>query len=290
MALISADEKKWAQKAMREKIRAKRGMLGGSEEDRSLGRKVRRSVLTGVLLTFLVQTFPTDLVGQAAGPGGSVYLSRSRLRSRLREALTFFGDRLEKPGKERIVLVGTLKPTSQAPALPFQAVWELPGSLRIETPGGALTFDGQTLTGAVTRTDEALVETFFYDTAEHFFLVQARGLPTRFLGPRFRLDDGRDANYRGPYYDIYEVIDAVRWGAQVRMQPKLYYLNSDTLFLERVRYQSNRDSARTEVEVQLGNWRRGDGQAVPGHIVRLENGQAVFTVTVASATIGPRQK
>jgi len=133
------------------------------------------------------------------------------------------------------------------------------------------------------------METFLYDTAEHFFLGQAQGLGTRFLGSRFQLDDGTNPNYRGPYYDVYEVMDAVRLGAPVRLQPKLYYVNSDTLLLERVRYQSNHDSSRPNVEIQMGLWRRGDGQSVPWRVVRLENDQPVFTLTVVSATIGPWQ-
>jgi hypothetical protein len=267
-------------------------MFGGSGEDRSLRRQARSSVRTVVLWTILaslVPTFQPDLVGQSADPGGAAYLWRGRLRSHLREALTTLGDRLERPGKERLMLVGTLKLPSQASGLPFQAVWELPGRLRIETAGRVLTANGQILTGIVTHTDEALVETFLYDTAEHFFLGQSEGLGTRFLGPRFRLDDGTTADYRDGYYDVYEVIDAVRLGSQVRMQPKLYYVNSETLLLEWAAYQSNRDSSGTKVAVQFGNWRRGDGQSVPGRIVRLENGQAVFTVTVTSAITGPRQ-
>jgi hypothetical protein len=240
------------------------------------------------LLASLVQALQFDVTAQPAGQDGTVSLWRGRLRSRLREALTVLGDRMERAGKERVTLLGVLHTASQSQAIPVQIVWELPGRLRIESRSGVLLFDGRRLTGATTRQEEALVETLFYDSAEHFFLGQAQGLATRFLGGRFRLDDGRAPDYRGSYYDVYEVSDPIELGAPGRLQPKLYYVNSDTLLLERVRYQSNRDSSGPDVEIQIGPWQRGDGQSAPGRIVRLENGQAVFTLTVTSATIGPR--
>ena len=138
---------------MGEKIGARRRMFGGSGEDHSFARHARRSVRSVVLwamLASLVSTFPPDLAGQSAESGQAEYLRRSRLRSRLREALTLFGDRLERPGKERLTLAGTLRLASPAD-LPFRAVWELPGRLRIETPLGVLTANGQILTGVVTQ-------------------------------------------------------------------------------------------------------------------------------------------
>lgn len=250
---------------------------------------VRIVVLCGIV-TFLAPVFQPELSGQNAGVNEAVYVRRSRLRSRLRGALTVFGDRLEKAGKERTTLTGIVKPAPPGAAVTFQAIWELPGNLRIETPNGVLSFDGQTLTGAATPLEEALVETLYYDTADHFFLSQSQGFTTRFLGDRFQLDDLRNKNYAGPYYDIYQVIDPMYLGAKVLVQPKLYYLNSDTLLLERVRYRSNRYSTPKDVEIRLENWQRGEGQAVPCRTVRWENGQVLFTLTVTSALIEPRQK
>src|SRR5438876_6717380 len=108
---------------------ARRRMFSSCGEDRSFARQARRSVRMIVLwamLASLVPTFQPDLAGQSAESGQAAYLWRSRLRSRLRESLTVFGDRLERPGKERIALVGTVKLPSQASGLPFQAVWEFP--------------------------------------------------------------------------------------------------------------------------------------------------------------------
>jgi len=275
------------------KISAKRRSLGGAGEGYSLRVRIRRSVRRIVLLTLLadlVQSFQLDLTAQSARQDGTAYLCRGQLRSRLREALTVFGDRLERAGKERVTLLGTLHTASQVEGIPLQIVWEFPGRLRIESRLRVLLFDGRRLVGAPTRQEEALVETLFYDLPEHFFLGQAHGLATRFLGSRFRLDDGRAPYYTGTYYDVYEVTDAIQLGGPVRLQPKFYYLSSDTLLLERVRYQSNRGSSGPDVEVQIGLWQRGDGQSVPGRIVRLENGKAVFTLTVTSAIIGPAAK
>jgi len=240
-----------------------------------------------VILHGVCWTFELELAARTIATGQTEYLKRTRLRSRLREALTVLGDRLETPGRELVTVTGTLTWAPQGKSVTFEAVWEFPGRLHLETPQEVLDFDGQTLTGAATPSDQVLVETFFYQTAEHFFLGQAHGLPTRFLGSRFRLDDGQGKNYSGPYYDIYQVIDPVSLDGQLRMEPKLYYLNSDTLLLERVRYQSNRDSTRKDAEVQLDRWQRINNQSIPGRIVLTENGQVLFTVTIDSAVIGP---
>jgi hypothetical protein len=223
------------------------------------------------------------------------YIRRGLLRPQLRGALHALGDRLEKPGKERLTLVGTLRRQGSPQASPFRLFLELPHRMRLEEQGAqprVIGFDGSNgwVLGAVlNNADREMIETLVSDSADHFFLAQAQGLATRALGPRFRLDDGTTPNYTGPFYDIYQLGDRIGIGSALRAQPKLFFFNSDTLLLERVRYQIERNGSPVKVEMQISGWQRSSGQQIQTSIVRLEGGTPVLTITVTSAIISQRQ-
>jgi len=222
---------------------------------------------------------------------------RSRLWPQLRQALNVLGDRLEKPGKERLILTGTLSRVvnSQIVSSPARVILELPDRVRIEEQSGnqlrVIAFDGQNAWkagGALNRADEEILESLLLDSAEHFFFSQMHGLATRFLGSRFRLDDGTASIYTDPFYDIYQITDQVPFGRATAGQPKLYYFNSDTQLLERVRYQIERDGSQIETEIQISDWRKVNGQQLPGRVARLENGREIVRLTINSAAAGQR--
>jgi len=133
--------------------------------------------------------------------------------------------------------------------------------------------------------DEDLIETLIYGSAEHFFDTQMQGMATRLLGSRFLLHRGSTADYNGPYYDVYKVAET---SADEKEQLRLYYFNSDTLLLERVVYEINRNGATVKVEEKLGDWSREQGQQVARRIERFENGEPVFVLTVRTAQLGAR--
>ncbi|MCI0625143.1 MAG: hypothetical protein L0387_26455 [Acidobacteria bacterium] len=225
---------------------------------------------------------------------GQSYVFRGRLRPGLRESLVALGDRLERSGKERVVLQGTLQRTG-SPAIPVKLTRELPGLLRLEEAAGTqtrvTTFDGKEIKksgGLVSQQDEDLLETLLNDSADHFFIAQAQGAPVRFLGSRFRLDDGRTKTYQGSYYEVYQVTDRAKIKREAGQQSKLYYVNSDTLLVERVRYEMVRDGARIRVLVQMSQWGQIQDQRLPRQIVRLENGQPVLSLSITAAAVSPR--
>jgi hypothetical protein len=228
-----------------------------------------------------------------ADPNG--YIRRGLLRPQLRDALQALGDRLERPGRERLTLVGTLRRQGGPQAIPFRLFLELPHRMRLEEQGSqprVIGFDGSNgwVLGAVlSNADREMIETLVFDSADHFFLAQTQGFATRALGPRFRLDDGKTPNYTGPFYDIYQVGDRIGIGSAVRGQPKLFFFNSDTLLLERVRYQIERNGSPVKVEVQISNWQRSSGQQIQTSIARLEGGAPILTMTVASAVVSQKQ-
>lgn len=225
----------------------------------------------------------------------SEHVRRSLLSPKLVWHLNALGDRLEKPGRERLSITGTLSRAKDGQTEEVNAVWEFPERLRLTTRKGnesrVLTFDGkQAKSGAnpLDIADRNLLETLVYGSAEHFFAAQMQGRATRFLASRLRLDDGSTADYDGPYYEVYKVAEQIQTSADQREQVRLYYFNSETLLLERVRYEINRNGSTVKVEERLGGWTREQGQHVARRIERIENGESVFVLTVRTAGFSRR--
>jgi hypothetical protein len=217
------------------------------------------------------------------------------LLPQLREALSALGNRLEVPGNERLVLLGAISRPALSETLPVRLITEFPDQLRLEEQIGdqprMTGFGGQAIwkTGAVLRPEnQSEIETLLYDSAEHFFLGQGQGFATRPLGSGFRLDDGQTANYTGPVYDIYQVDDQLSAEKPAVMRPKLYYFNSATQLLERVRYRITRKGAPVSVETLISGWRKIGSQQVPSKITRLENNTPVMSLMVTDAILTPR--
>lgn len=219
----------------------------------------------------------------------NAYVRRAQLSPRLALNLNALGNRLEKPGQERLTLMGILRLSTTAETREVAATMEFPDRLRLVVGGPqnrVITFDGQQ-TKAVATGELDLIETLTYDSAEHFFAAQVQGNATRFLGARFRTDDGSTPDYAGPYFDVYKIADQIKASGEERAA-KLYYFNSETLLLERVTYVVNRGGAEVNAETKLSDWRETDGQQVARRIERLENGKSVFVLTIRSAGLGRR--
>jgi hypothetical protein len=220
----------------------------------------------------------------------NAYVRRAQLSPRLAMNLNALGNRLEKPGQERLSLVGTWRVAGAAQPREFAATMEFPDRLRLNVGGPqnrVIKFDGQQTKATPEADDLDLIETLAYDSAEHFFAAQMQGNAMRFLGSRFRTDDGSTPDYDGPYFDIYKIADRIETSEQDRAA-KLYYFNSDTLLLERVTYDINRGGSEINVETKLSDWRVVDGQQVARRIERFENGKSVFVLTIRSAGLGRR--
>lgn len=219
----------------------------------------------------------------------NAYVRKALLSPRLALNLSALGNRIEKPGKERLTLMGTLRLAASAETHEFAATLEFPDRLRLVVGGPqrhVITFDEEQTKGAAAD-DFDLIETLAYDSAEHFFAAHMQRNAMRFLGSRFRTDDGSTPDYNGPYFDIYKIADQIKASGQERAA-KFYYFNSDTLLLERVTYVMNRGGSEISVETKLSDWRVVDGQQVARRIERFENGSSVFVLTIRSAGLGRR--
>lgn len=224
----------------------------------------------------------------------SKYSWRERLPPRLRESLALMGSRLEKPGKERLTLEGTLS-FGGAAAAPLRLTRELPDRIRLEVGASRgkhiFAFNGRRAGkggGAVNASEADLIETLAFDTVENLFTSAGRGASFRQLTLHSQAGDGE--GYAGPFYDVYEVTSDVRMGEDVRRQAKLLYVNSDTLLPEMVRYERERDGTLTQVEVRLSEWREVGGQMLPFRVVRLEDGNPVITLEISAADLSPETR
>lgn len=214
------------------------------------------------------------------------------LSSDLRNLLTVLGDRLEKPGKERITYVGVLQRSGEDRAAPFTLTWETPGKVRLQDFGRQQTtvFDGESVfrtAASSTAFDHELLETLVFDSAEHLFLSQVRGAATRFLGSRFRLSEDSQGDSE-PVYDVFEVTEPNVTRQESVRQTRQYFFNSDTQVLTLVRYRAMNNGVETAVEVRFENLRRIAGQMFPARIVRTEDGLPLVTLTISSVAVGPR--
>lgn len=219
------------------------------------------------------------------------YVSRSRLSPKLAMHLNALGNRLERPGRERLTITGYVLSSSDSQAREIAATLEFPDKLRLSIQNGQqnrlITFDKQELRGQPTPDELDLIESLTYDSAEHFFNTQMQGNAMRFLGSRFRTDDGSNPHYSGAYFEIYKIADRIEASGEERAA-KLYYFNSETLLLERVIYAINRNGSEINIETKLSDWRVEEGQKVARRIERLENGRSVFVLSIRSAQFGSR--
>jgi hypothetical protein len=236
-----------------------------------------------------------DVVASHLTPAFNVigYVQRARLWPQLRYASEILGDRLEKPGKERLILIGALRRASKKnDNRPARLILEFPDRLRLEEQDGVTVYNNGDFicsNGVPKKNEQDEVESLLFDFVDHFFAAQMQGAATRFLGSRFRLDDGANPHYTGPFYELYQVADRIAVKQEIREQPKLYFFNSDSLLLERVRYQIERDGEPIKVEVIISGWRKLDGQQIPGAIIRTEGGAPVLSLSIASAAVGGKQ-
>src|SRR5258708_7457743 len=271
---------------------------------RALWMMVVMTVLSGGVLAFtstrrvvlssLTTKRTTPAQNPIAAPNGKSedYVRSSRLWPQLRWNLKAFGDRLEKPGKERLTMTGTLAHARVTQAVIL--ILEFPDHLRIEAgnigPHQITTFNGKAAAkvgGPLDQSEQDLIETLVNDTAEHFFAGQMEGRATRCLGRRFRADDGATPNYTGPYYDLYEVSDQINSATDTRIQSKTFYFDSNGLLLQKVRYQILRNGVPVEVETRISDWQPAQGQQIPRRVVRLENDQPVMALTITALAMSP---
>lgn len=213
-----------------------------------------------------------------------------QLRADVALLLDNHGDRLTRDGKERLAIAATLSRGGKASGA-VRLLLEAPDKVRIEESGAVFGSDGDDRWkggGTAAKDELDLIETLLYDSMDRFLIGQSEGLPTRLLGTRFRADGRTGGNYVGVLYDVFDVEEQVRDRGAKRRLSKRFFVNSDSQRLERVEYAVDAPSGRLHVAVQLANWRRIDGNDIPGSVVRYENGVETHKLEIGAATISAK--
>jgi hypothetical protein len=232
------------------------------------------------------QTAPGPSATTLGAPVGTS-LVMTQLPPDLQTAAKALGDRLTSPGKERLVIVGTL--TQSGVTVPATITYQLPNSVRIDLAAASprsLTFDG-TKSSATAETDSDMMESLLDDSPEVMLDSLAHGMRLRTLAYRARLDDGTTRNYGGPWAAIYQLVGGVPSRANLVLRQKHFYFDSQTHLPTSVRYQIKRtDGSIVAVETARSAWTSAVGEFFPGTITRTENGAIVFVFHSTSATVG----
>jgi hypothetical protein len=222
-------------------------------------------------------------------PPGPQYVTPYSVPNSLHDVVVAMGDRVQKPGQERLALTGTY--TDSTGSHGIQITWELPNKTRIDITGGSpksIVYDGQTTqsnAGSLSAADNDLLEGIADDRPETLLYgPKTSGLTMRLLGSRFRTDGGANKNYTGPYYDIFQSQAPVAGRTDSTRRTKLWYFDTLTGLLVKTEYTIQRNGTTVHVETAY-TWAKSGGQAVPGQIVRRENGVDVATVHVSTSQI-----
>ncbi len=147
----------------------------------------------------------------------SISMWGKTLNPRFLATLDSLGDRMARPGKERLILQGTLtrQTGSKKAVSTFQIAWEFPGLLRLDEGAAnrirTIIYDGTvvwTSISPVTDSDVDLVETFAYDSAEYLLISQIQGAYTKFLRED-TIQGTKGKRSQDPTYEIHQLFNAI---------------------------------------------------------------------------------
>jgi|WetSurMetagenome_2_1015567.scaffolds.fasta_scaffold212121_2 hypothetical protein len=213
-----------------------------------------------------------------------------RISPELQFQCDMLGGRMKTAGKEMTVYEGELFDAAGKSSL-ARATVQLPGLAKLEgfiNSKSALAFDGDKATGAVNRSDEALLEMFLMDMPEAIIEAATRTTTSfRLLGRNFGPDRRDVPNYTGPRYDIYIMTTPIVYKKTELMSVKKCYFNSVTGLLQKVAYSDQSVSPAVKVETRFSAWGIIDGSTYPGQIERYEDGKLVFSFIANKITGGP---
>jgi len=255
-----------------------------------LGRTTPRELvwcpplLAVVMIPFVLPPPATGQNATAVSAAPWRYITPASLPGDARPCLSVYGKRLQVSGMERTTLSGTYTTST---SVPVTITYQIPNSMRIDLGGSAprsIIFNGKTTTATAGSADETLVESLSDDSAESYFLGFSSGAPAQWLGSRFRTDDGKAANYTGPLYDIYRRIAPAVSVTGNPIRQKLYVFDSRTKLFNHTRYKIVRSGQPVTVMVTYPTWTKSGTESFPASIIRTENGQQVFSISVAAAS------
>jgi hypothetical protein len=205
-----------------------------------------------------------------------------RMPSGLKPYVIALGQRLQKPGKERIIAVGTLSHPGDARqrSEAVRITWQYPLKIRLDKGKNSLTFDRNNPAQATPGDQETVdtIQMLLEDSMEGLFAMQKDRISRLYLGSGFTLED---ASASDPGMDIVMISypDIFR-----RKQPilKSYWFDSRTKLLGVVAYTS---SSGILTHIVINDWREVEGEKIPFRIERWENSKLAMRLNLESVTV-----
>jgi hypothetical protein len=217
-----------------------------------------------------------------AGSDDKNSLSLNRVPANLKPYVNAVGDRLRKPGKERISAIGTLQSGLEdaSQPIPVKILWQHPIKVRLDIDGGAFVIDGaakkprQSQSKQVEDTLEVLLE----DSVEGLLAIEKGPGSTRLVGSGFK-PDGATVGDSG--VDIVQTIfpNVFRSG---QPSAKTYWFSHKTKLLGQVVYYSGTGKL---VEVVIQDWRDVQGEKIPFWVERWEDRKLTMRLILTSANV-----
>lgn len=230
--------------------------------------------------------FGQTLAGQDPSPKRR-YFQAHTVPAGIRQIALALGPRVQTPGRERMIVTGTLARSGSTSAL--RIIRELPGLARIEESGAngkILVFDFQRLTGRspIDDSDEDLVESLEMDSTEQFLNSIAPGATVRLIGQRFQVRG--EAGF-GAQVDVLEMVLPMKSRRDREVRVKHFMFDTRTGLLRRVAYNTRKANQLVRIQTVVSDYTQIDGHPIPGKIARIVNGIAAFSFTTESAVILP---
>jgi hypothetical protein len=196
------------------------------------------------------------------------------------------GLRMRSAGKEESVYEGQLTDEAGRQKA-VRLVHPVSGLVRVESvqEKTALSFDGKYTSGTAGPADEAVMDALIMDSAEGMLYAVRTGASMQLLGRGFAPNSAAVPSYKGPRYDIYEIIGPGRNTNDPALRTRRFYFDSKTGLLASTRYA---DATGRSIETRFLNWGNVDGSVFPGKIERYANGRQMFSFVAAAISSQPR--
>lgn len=213
-------------------------------------------------------------------PGIVKLLDRNRIPLHAKAYMAAVGDRLLKPGAERVVQTGRMEHAGQIETMTW--TWEFPGKLVMQRNGkNPVVFNpGKTARPNLDDLEDELLEMLTADTTEHLLNTIHSGVSTRFLGSAFRV---RGVSGFGETVDIIAMAAPVPSRSQGGGSVKHYMFDSKTRLLHKVAYEKIVADKQTRVVIEYSGYENVNGQMTPKRIVRYNGAQKRFQIDVQTA-------
>jgi hypothetical protein len=190
------------------------------------------------------------------------------------------GQRLQKPGKEKIAVSGTITyfgedlPRAEA----IRITWQFPLKIRLDQDGIRLTFDRNNPAQTVPRAQKFrdTIQTLLEDSVEGLFALQKNRISRRYLGSGFRLEGAKESD---PGMDVVLMAYPDNFRDKEPIL-KSYWFDSSTKLLGVVAYTSSSGAA---THIVIDDWRDVAGEKLPCRIERWEDNKLMIRLILDSA-------